>query len=256
MDSPMDKRRIALVTGSGRGLGRTIAEYLGRAGYQLVINDIDAEVARATAKELTAAGLDAAPRVCDVSESAQVQSMVDGIERDLGPISLLVNNAAVFAESLHLWEIDDAEWDRVIRTNFYSVFYCLRAVSRYMADRGEGCIVNVSSFVGKAGRVVYSRPGMPAKAHYSASKAGIISLTKSLAHELAPKGIRVNAVAPGSVSTEVTPESKKAMVREFVPLGRTGTPAEVAEAVVFLASDGAGFITGEILDVNGGTLMD
>ena len=248
--------RVALVTGAARGLGATIARRLASEGYHIVVNDLDGTAADDAARGLRDSGFTAGAYPCDVSDSAAVEEMVAAIENDVGPIELLVNNAAVFGESLYLWEIDDEDWDRVVRTNLYSVFYCLRSVAKRMAPRGSGVIVNVSSFVGKTGRVVYSRHGSPAKAHYAVSKAGIISLTKSLAHELAPKGIRVNAVAPGSVSTEATPDDKKAMVREFVPLGRTGTPEEVAEAVAFLAGDGAGFITGEILDINGGTLMD
>jgi len=140
--------------------------------------------------------------------------------------------------------------------NLKGVFNCMKVVGERMLSRKKGNIVNISSFTGKTGRVVYSKIGEPTKAHYCASKAGIISLTKSLAFELAPYGIRVNCVAPGAVRNDTTSPEKMMMINPLVPLGRMGTPDEVAAAVAFLVSPEAAFITGEILDINGGILMD
>jgi len=168
----------------------------------------------------------------------------------------LVNNAAVFAESVLIMELEEKEWDRVMNINLKSVFNCSKAVMRRMINQKSGKIINIASFVGKTGRVVYSKFGTPTKAHYCASKAGVISLTKSLAFELAAHNIKVNAVAPGSIAPEGTEKEKKDMITPLVPLGRMGTSEDVAAAVLFLASSEASFITGEIVDINGGTLMD
>lgn len=247
---------IALVTGAAQGLGKAIAAQLAGEGARVAINDIDVETARETAAALRKAGLRAEAFYADVSKPSQVQEMVDAILDTMGPIDILVNNAAVFAESVFLHEITEEEWDRVLTINLKSVFVCSKTVVKHMLERKKGCIVNISSFTGKSGRVIYSKFGTPTKAHYCASKAGIISLTKSLAYELAPYNIRVNVVTPGAVENDVTTDAKRSLLTPLVPLGRTGKPEDVAMAVCFLASSEASFITGESLDVNGGILMD
>jgi 3-oxoacyl-[acyl-carrier protein] reductase len=192
----------------------------------------------------------------DVSNRGDVETMIDKIIEDHGRIDILINNAAVFAESVRIMDLEEEEWDRVMTTNLKGIFLCAKAAIKQMIKQKSGKIVNMTSFTGKTGRVVYSTFGSPTKAHYCASKAGIISLTKSLAYELAPYNINVNGVAAGSVAPEGTPEEKKEMIIPLVPLGRMGTSEDVSAATLFLASDESSFITGEILDVNGGTLMD
>jgi 3-oxoacyl-[acyl-carrier protein] reductase len=248
--------KVALVTGSTRGIGRAIALSLAENGATVVINGRDEEKGKSVAKEIKALGRESIFIRADVRNQKQVNNMVAQIVETFGRIDVLVSNAAVFAESIPIVELEEEEWDRVMNVNLKGVFNCSKVVSKHMIRQRTGKIVNVASFTGKTGRVVYSKFGSPTKAHYCASKAGIISLTKSLAFELAPYNINVNAVAAGSVATEATSEEKKKMIIPLVPLGRVGTTQDVAAAVVFLASPEASFITGEILDVNGGTLMD
>ena len=248
--------KITLITGAARGVGRVIAEKFAEKKATVVINDVDIEEAEKVAQIISSKGFSAFALKTDVSDSTEVENMVNKIVERWGRIDILVNNAAVFADSIPVVDLDEKEWDRVMNINLKGVFICSKFVARQMIKQKEGKIINITSFTGKTGRVVYSRPGTPTKAHYCASKAGIISLTKSLAYELAPYNINVNAVAPGSIATEATDENKKKMVTPLVPLGRMGTPQDIAACVLFLASPEASFITGEILDVNGGTLMD
>lgn len=250
------QEKITLITGAARGVGKVIAEEFAEEGATVVINDVDIKEAEKVARLISSRGFEALALKADVSDSAEVESMVDKIIKRWGRIDILVNNAAVFADSISIVDLDEKEWNRVMNINLKGVFICSKVVARQMIKQEEGKIINITSFTGKTGRVVYSRPGTPTKAHYCASKAGIISLTKSLAWELAPYNINVNAVAAGSIATEATDENKKKMVTPLVPLGRMGTPEDIAACVLFLASPEASFITGEILDVNGGTLMD
>ncbi|MBW1997304.1 MAG: 3-oxoacyl-ACP reductase FabG [Deltaproteobacteria bacterium] len=248
--------QIAIVTGAARGVGRVIGTRLAQAGAFAVLADLDIEEARNVALQLNEGGYRSEALKVDVSRIHEVEKVFNDVIDRHGKIDILVNNAAVFAESVLFMDIEDEEWDRVLNTNLKGVFNCSKVVSRQMIKQKSGRIVNVTSFVGKTGRVVYSTFGSPTKAHYAVSKAGIISLTRSLAFELAPHNINVNAVAPGSIATEATSKEKREMITPLVPLGRMGTTEDVAAAVLFLLSPGASFITGETININGGTLMD
>lgn len=248
--------KIALVTGGARGIGKVIATSFAHEGAIVVINDINLQASEKLAQELRHKGFQVLAFKADVSKGAEVEAMIHKVIEECDKIDVLINNAAVFAESLPIVEIKEEEWDRVMDANLKGVFNCSKAVIKHMMKQMSGKIINITSFTGKTGRVVYSTFGSPTKAHYCASKAGVISLTKSLAFELAPYNVNVNAVAAGSIATEATEEQKKRMITPLVPLGRVGQSEDVAAAVLFLASSEASFITGEILDVNGGTLMD
>ncbi len=230
--------RTALVTGASKGIGRAIAQELSRAGATVVLGYRSGkEEAEALASELGARAVQA-----DVSDPHEAKRLVE----EAGDVHVLVNNAGVTRDGL-LARMPDDDWRTVLETNLSSVFYTCRAVARGMMKRRSGAIVNVSSVVG-----VHGNPG---QTNYSASKAGIIGFTKALARELGNRGVRANVVAPGYVSTRLTDvlpdELKDAMVAN-TPLGRIGSPEDVAGAVRFLSSDEAGFITGEVLLVDGG----
>lgn len=250
------KGKVAIVTGGSKGLGKVIAKQLAQEGASTVINGRDMAALEKATQEIRQEGGRITAIQADVSDSRDVETMIDKVIQDHGRIDILINNAAVFAESVRIMDLEEEEWDRIMTTNLKGVFLCAKAAIKQMIKQKSGKIVNMTSFTGKTGRVVYSTFGNPTKAHYCASKAGIISLTKSLAYELAPYNINVNGVAAGSVAPEGTPEEKKEMIIPLVPLGRMGTSEDVSAATLFLASDEASFITGEILDVNGGTLMD
>lgn len=247
---------VALVTGAAGDIGYCIAKDFAQEGATVILNDIDLAAAQQATQRIERDGFLAMAYKADVSRSTEVEAMVNQVMKDHDQIDILVNNAAVFAESVTVIEIEEEDWDKVLNVNLKGVFICSKVVGRHMIKRRSGKIINITSFTGKTGRVVYSTFGNPTKAHYCASKAGIISLTKSLAFELASYNINVNAVAAGSIATATTHEGKKQMITPLIPLGRMGTPEDVAAAVLFLASPEASFITGEILDVNGGTLMD
>jgi len=250
------KGKVAIVTGGSRGIGKVIAKQLLQEGAFVVINGRDKNTLDGAVRELKSAGDNIAGIKADVSKSRQVFAMVEKVIKQHTRIDILINNAAVFAESARIVDLDEAEWDRVMTTNLKGIFLCAKAVISQMIKQKSGKIVNMTSFTGKTGRVVYSKFGGPTKAHYCASKAGIISLTKSLAYELAPHNINVNAVAAGSVAPEGTPKGKMKMIIPLVPLNRMGTSEDVSAATLFLSSEESSFITGEVLDVNGGTLMD
>jgi 3-oxoacyl-[acyl-carrier protein] reductase len=235
--------RLAVVTGAGRGLGEAITRALHARGAEVVLADIDAESAGRVAAEL---GERARAKQVDVRERDSFARLLDGCER----LDVLINNAARTV-SRPLWEIDQAEWDDVLATNLRSVFFGCQLAGPRLREQGWGRIVNMASLAGQVG-------GAVAGAHYAASKAGIVVLTKMVAQELAPHGVTCNAVAPAAVRTpvmdELRPERLEA-VRARIPVGRFGEPGEVAELVAFLCSDAAGYITGATLDVNGGLLM-
>jgi len=250
------KEKIAIVTGGSRGLGKVIAEQLVQEGATVIINGRDLNALEEATQEIKKFGENVSAIQTDVSVSKEVNDMIAQVINEHQRVDILINNAAVFAESTKIMDLEEEEWDRVITTNLKSVFLCSKAVIKQMIAQKYGKIINQTSFTGKTGRVVYSTFGGPTKAHYCASKAGIISLTQSLAYELAPYNINVNGVAAGSVAPKGTPLEKQKMIIPLVPLGRMGTSEDVSAATLFLASDESSFITGEILDVNGGTLMD
>ena len=242
--------KVALITGGSRGIGRAIAETLAQRGASLALADRQADLAEATAREIAAAtGRDVAAWPVDVADHAGVRAMVEQVLARFNRIDILVNNAGVTRDTL-LARMDEADWDLVINVNLKGAYNCAKAVVRPMMKQRYGRIVNIASISGIAGQ------GGPA--NYSASKAGLIGFTKALAREMGPRGITVNAVAPGFVPTALTqdlPADLKEASLKGIPLGRWGTPQEIAYAVAFLASDEAAYITGHVLSVDGGMVM-
>jgi NAD(P)-dependent dehydrogenase (short-subunit alcohol dehydrogenase family) len=209
--------------------------------------------AEATRAEIAAAGGTAITVRADVAQASEVQSLVERTVNELGPIDILVNNAGSLVERLRILDLTEERWDEVIDLNLKSVFLCCRAVVASMMERKTGAIINVSSIAGRTG-------GALGSIHYSTAKGGLITFTKGLAKELAPFGIRVNAISPGVIDTRYhekfsTPEAMKGYVAG-IPLGRVGTPAEVAEVICFLASESASYLAGETIEINGGMFMD
>jgi 3-oxoacyl-[acyl-carrier protein] reductase len=238
--------KVALVTGSTRGIGRSIAATLAAAGARVAVVGRDATVAQQVAAEL---GEGHAGFGCDVSDPAQVTALVGAVETQMGSCDILVNNAGITRDNLML-RIKDDDWDAVLDANLRSAFVAIRAASRGMMKRRWGRIINITSVVGLMGN--------KGQANYAASKAGLIGLTKSVAKELASRNIVCNAVAPGFIQTDMTdamtPEARAALQGQ-IPLERLGAPGDVAQAVAFLASDMAAYMTGQVLVVDGGLLM-
>jgi 3-oxoacyl-[acyl-carrier protein] reductase len=237
--------KVALVTGGSRGIGAAISRELAKAGAKVALNyRAGQEAADEVAGEIGGLAVRA-----DVSKPEEVQALIERVEGGLGDIDALVNNAGVTRDTL-IARMTDDDWQTVIDTNLRGTFNTSRAVSRKMLRRRAGSIVNLSSVVG-----VHGNPG---QANYAASKAGIIGLTKALARELGSRGVRVNAIAPGYISTELTDvlnDEQRGLILQNTPLGRLGEPEDVARAVRFLCSDEAAFITGEVLLVDGGLGM-
>ncbi len=245
------KNQVAVVTGAAKGIGWSIALALVDEGARVVPVDVDREALRRLQVEAEKRGGQILPVACDIEKSSNVKAMVEEVLGTFGRIDLLVNNAGIIRRGT-IETVDEEDWDRVIAVNLKGTFNCCKAVVGTMKRQRSGTIVNVSSIAGKIGDIT-SAPG------YGSSKAGSDALMKTLARQLAPSGIRVNAVAPHAIETEMSAQWSEAKRREVIagiPLGRLGRPQDVAEAVLFLASDAASFITGEILDVNGGAFMD
>jgi len=245
-----DTSRIALVTGAARGIGRSIALALAQPGLTIYLNDVVlGEEAARTQQEVEARGASARLVEFDVAEAASVNQGLDHILQESGRIDILVNNAGITRDNL-IVRMKETDWDAVLGVNLKGAFNCIRAVSKPMIKQRRGRIINISSVVGLMGN--------PGQANYVASKAGLIGLTKAVARELASRNITVNAVAPGFIQTEMTealPEATRQLMLAQIPLGRFGTSTEVAQAVAFLASDAAAYITGQVIQVNGGMLM-
>jgi 3-oxoacyl-[acyl-carrier protein] reductase len=242
--------RVALVTGASRGIGRAVAIELGRRGERVAVNYQNSEAAAdETARTIREAGGTAVTIRADVSDPDQVKSLFDTVNRELGPVEILVNNAGITRDNL-IMRMKEDEWSSVLRTNLNSVYYCTQAAIRPMMKSRFGRIVaigSVSGLVGNAGQV-----------NYAAAKAGILGLIKSVAREAASRGVTANVVAPGYIETDMTAaltEDIRSGILDKIPAGRYGAPEDVASAVAFLVSDEASYISGQVLAVDGGMTM-
>lgn len=244
------KDKVTVITGSARGIGFAICQKLAKAGAAIVINDVmDEQNATEPIKAIEALGADVIYVQADISQTEQAKSLIEKAVEKFGHIDVLVNNAGITRDSL-LIRMREEDWDAVIAINLKGTFNCTQAAAKYMMKQRSGVIVNISSVVG-----VYGNAG---QANYSASKAGVIGLTKTSAKELASRGIRVNAIAPGFIETEMTkklPEEARNVIIERIPLGKLGSPDNVASLVAFLASEEAGYITGQVIGLDGGLVI-
>lgn len=243
------KNRVAFITGAARGIGLAIAEKLAADGISVVISDILGDAAAESASKLLAGGAEAISVSGDVSKPADVERMIAGAVDKFGTVDILVNNAGVTRDNFML-RLDEKDWNLVMDVNLKGAFLCTKAASKIMMKNRWGRIVNISSVVGIMGNA--------GQANYSASKAGLIGLTKSAAKELAGRNITVNAVAPGYILTEMTdrlPDAAREGFLSMIPLKRAGAPADVANIVSFLASDLSSYITGQVIHCDGGMIM-
>ncbi len=243
------KDKCALVTGGARGIGRAIADELARRGANLAVCDIDEAAAQKAAEEIKSFGVQTIAGKVNVANAAELEAFVDGVAKTWGRLDIMVNNAGITRDGL-LLRLKDEDWQRVIDVNLTAVFYGCRVAGKHMMRQRSGRIINIASVVGLMGNA--------GQANYSASKGGVIALTKTVARELASRGVTANAVAPGYIETEMTavlPEKAKEAFLVNVPLGRPGKPQDVADAVAFFASDKAAYITGQTLPVDGGMVM-
>lgn len=237
--------RVAIVTGSGRGIGRAIALKMADAGASIVVNDID-KAAEVVAQEIRAMGKQSQAIMADVSSASDVAKLIETATATYGRIDILVNNAGINRDQL-LVRMAEEDWDKVIAIDLKSVFLCTRAVLRPMIKQRWGRIISISSIVGLMGNA--------GQTNYASAKAGIIGFTRSVAREVASRGITANAIAPGFIDTEMTqqlPENQRQELIARIPSGRLGSPEDVAAAVCFLASEEASYITGQVLTVDGG----
>jgi 3-oxoacyl-[acyl-carrier protein] reductase len=245
----MVRGKVALVTGASRGIGRSISLMLASQGAKIVAVDIDLPTTEVFVAELKISGTEAVAVQGNVIVTADVERMVTVARETFGRIDILVNNAGITRDGL-LLRMKDADWDAVLDVNLKGAFLCTRAVSKLMTKQRSGRIINIASIVGQMGNA--------GQANYCASKAGLIGLTRSNARELAKRNITVNAVAPGFIATDMTdalPEQKRRELAAQIPLERLGSVDDIAYAVMFLASEQAGYITGQVIGVNGGMYM-
>lgn len=243
-------RQVALVTGASRGIGRAIAAELSAEGWAVCVNYLEQKAAAEDlVRRLRAQGREAIALQADVADRQAVEAMVEAVEAELGPVGLLVNNAGISRQGL-FQDTSDADWDRILAVNLTGARNAIQAVLPHMLREKRGCIVNISS--------IWGLRGASCEVAYACSKAAVVGLTRSLALELAPSGIRVNCVAPGCIETDMVrvlgPETR-AMLVEETPLGRLGTPEDIAHAVAFFASEKAAFLTGQVLTADGGFIV-
>ncbi len=239
--------KVAIVTGSARGIGRTIALKLAEVGAKVVVNDIgEVQPLENLAEEIRAMNRQSLAVIADVSSSEEVTRLVDTAVSAYGSVDILVNNAGITRDHL-VMRMSDEDWDKVLTVNLKSAFLCTRAALRHMVKQRWGRIISISSIAGVVGNA--------GQANYAAAKAGIIGFTKTIAKEVASRGITANAVAPGVIETQMTQqldEKQRQALKQHIPLGYFGSPQDVAEAVAFLASEEARYITGQVLGVDGG----
>ncbi len=243
------KDKVALVTGGGQGIGKVIGDKLARAGAYVIFGDINFESAEKSAENVLANGGKASATLLNVADPANVKEAFDSIVKELKPLDILINNAGITKDGLFI-RMKEAEWDSVLAVNLKGSFLCGQQAAKQMIKQRQGAIVNIASIVGIMGNL--------GQANYSASKAGLIGLTKTMARELAPRNITVNAIAPGFIDTEMTrvlDEKIRDRLVEQIPLSRLGLPDDIAHAVAFLVSDRSNYITGQVINVNGGMLM-
>ena len=243
------KDKIAIITGSARGIGFTIAESFAEKGAKVIILDLFQEAVDEAVKTITDKGFQAIGYAANVTESDAIGNIFKEINKEFGKIDILINNAGITRDGL-LMKMKEADWDAVINVNLKGTFICTQKVCRYMMKKRAGVILNIASVIGIMGNAGQS--------NYAASKGGIIAFTKSSAREFASRNIRVNAIAPGFIETEMTANLPKEVVDRYlqgIPLHRMGNPKDIADLCLFLASDEAGYITGQTINVDGGLIM-